>query len=246
MNRIRPIARLLAVLALSLGCSREGFEESLSRNQGTSSSQQESSSKPPAVGAVYELDRLTAEGIEGEYLVPVTDSEDQEKAVKRISRAIRTMMKLLPQSMEKDGTTPALTLESEVTQNDGSYFSASFLLVAKTGEQEERYGWGMTFDAATGSPAGLDRFIEPEALAVLLLDGPSADLMEDDKEVAEKQRAYLTEQGSDALCERLLRSDQGELETLLDASYYLDGSKVVAVFSAPQEVGGVVRAAIKI
>ncbi|GKH49012.1 hypothetical protein CE91St46_01230 [Eubacteriales bacterium] len=242
MNRNRPLALLLAAMFLLAGCSREGFEASLSRAD-KSSAPQAQSSRPEQAGAVYELEELTADGIEGSYQVPAAAGEAQEKAVKRISRSIRGMVKQLPELLAQDGAAPAITLESKVTRNDGTWFSISFSAVA--GEDERRFGWGMTFDSATGGAAGLDSFIEPEALSVLLLDGPSAELLEEG-DASEAQRAYLTAQGSESLCGRLLKSDYGDPQTVLDASYYLDGSNVVAVFAAPQEDGGVVRAAIKI
>ena len=88
MNRNRPLALLLAAALLLAGCSREGFEASLSRAD-ESSAPQAQSSRPEQAGAVYELEELTADGIEGSYQVPAAAGEAQEKAVKRISRSIR-------------------------------------------------------------------------------------------------------------------------------------------------------------
>ncbi len=244
MTRNRRLALLLAVLALLTACSREGFAESLSRETQPSSSQAES--KPERVGAIYELETQTAEGIEGSYSIPVSGSEEQEKAVKRIGRSIRGAVSQLPDYLAGEGTAPALTLGCEVTANNGNYFSVSFSLSAKSGEEEKQFGWGMILDAATGSDVMLEQLIEPEALSILLLDGPSVELIGVDEATAQKQRDYLAEQGSAALCERLLRSDPGNPQTLLDASYYLSDARIVSVFAAPSEVGGVIRAAIRI
>ena len=60
MNRNRPLALLLAAMFLLAGCSREGFEASLSRAD-KSSAPQAQSSRPEQAGAVYELEELTAE-----------------------------------------------------------------------------------------------------------------------------------------------------------------------------------------
>ena len=62
MNRNRPLALLLAAMFLLAGCSREGFEASLSRAD-KSSAPQAQSSRPEQAGAVYELEELTADGI---------------------------------------------------------------------------------------------------------------------------------------------------------------------------------------
>lgn len=245
MNRNRRAALLLAGMILLLGCSREGFADSLSRGDESSA---QADNPVQSSGAVYTLEEQTAEGIDGVYLIPSTDDEALSKVVKRIGRSIRTIVGGVTDQLAGEGEAPRLTLDCEVTQNDGEYFSAYFSLTAEAQDEEEAqvFGWGMVFDSATGAGVRLERLMEPEALSILLVDGPSVELLGVDGPTADAQRSHLSEQGSEALRDRLEQSDPGDLALLLESSFYLDGSRLVSVFSAPLELGGVVRASIRV
>lgn len=254
MRLRKKIIVFILAATLLLGCSRTGFQESLDRS--SSSSQGSSSNESSESGAdnaiwVFDLDigEMSEEGVYLYYALPRAVNEKAENAASQISEKMHSALFSLRDEIAKDKDVYKLTVFDALTKNDGAYFSSMYEIeyLSAKDAQKEKYCFGLAFDSATGELLGIDSIMESDVLVALLLDEQASKISEKDEAVAVKKREYLNEQGADKLKQRLSYPDGVvSLEGLLDASFYLDGSKLVAVFAAPQEIGGVVEVSVSL
>lgn len=246
----RSVALILAAM-LMLGCSREGFKDSLNR---VSSSQASSApgntlNNPAADALVFDMDvgEMNEDGVYLYYALPRAIDPAAEEPAEHISEKVHTALFALRNEIAAGKAVYNLMVYDALTRNDGVYYSTMYdIKYAQTKDAaKEIYCFGLTFDSATGELIGIDALIDPGVLVALLLDEQSSKILEKDEALAQKQRAYLNGQGVEALKERLsYPNGVVSMERLLDASFYLDGAKLVAVFAAPQDIGGVVKISV--
>ena len=251
MRLDRKAAALFLTAILLIGCGREGFKASLDRDGSSQAGNAagDTSDGLPADALVFDMDvgEMREDGVYLNYALPrATDPAGQEPA-EHISEKIHTALFALPDEIADGKPVDSLTVFDALTRNDGVFYSVWYNIQYKQTKDDQKalHGFGLTFNAATGELVELDSVMETGALVALLLDAQSSKMLEKDEALAQKQRDYLNEQGVEALKNRLsYPNGVVSLERLLDASFYLDGDKLVAVFAAPQEIGGVIRASI--
>lgn len=244
------IIAMLALLTL-LGCSREGFKESLNRSSSsqTSSSGESAESIEDNTAVVFDLD-AKEETVDGAYLyyaLPIAVNEKMEDAATQISDKITSAIFSLKDEISKGKTVYNLNVFDAVTQNDNKYFSTMYEIeyLSDKDVEEEKYCFGLAFDSTTGELLGIESVMDPDVLVALIMDEQASKISEKEVELTAKKRNYLNDQGSEKLKQRLTYPDGVvSLEGLLDASFYLDGSKLVVVFAAPQDIGGVVEVSV--
>ncbi|MDF3004327.1 MAG: hypothetical protein K0S22_799 [Oscillospiraceae bacterium] len=243
---------LILVSMLILGCSREAFKASLNRDnlpsQGSSSAENNSNNKG-SEALVFDMDvgEMDENGVYLYYALPRASDPAGKEAAEHISEKIHTALFSLRAEIAGDKGVDSLTVYDSLTRNDGVYYSTMYDIKYSQAKDsaKEKYGFGLAFDSATGELVGVDSIMDVSALVVLLLDEQSSKILEKDEAMAAKQRAYLNEQGLETLKNRLTYPDGVvSLERLLDASFYLDGAKLIVIFSAPQEIGGVVEVSV--
>ncbi|WMJ82848.1 hypothetical protein ACS3UN_01600 [Oscillospiraceae bacterium LTW-04] len=248
----KGMALILASM-LMMGCSREAFKDSLNRDlssQGNSGAENISSSQS-SEALVFDMDvgEMSEDGVYLYYALPRALDPAAEEAADHISEKIHTALFSLRDEIAGDKGVHQLTVYDALTRNDGVYYSTIYdieYLQAKDAAKEI-YKFGLTFDSATGDLVDIGSIIDVNALVVLLLDEQSSKILEKEESLLAKQRAYLNEQGLETLKDRLTYPDGVvSLERLLDASFYLDGSKLIAAFAAPQDIGGVVRISVSL
>lgn len=251
------LVRKGVVLALAamlvLGCSREGFKASLNRGSSSQASGAASSGSdaPTPDALVFDMDvgEVAEDGVYLYYALPRATDPLAEEPAEHISEKIHMALFALKNEIAGGQTGYNLTAYDGLTRNDGVYYSTMYDIKYTPTKDAAKalYCFGLVFDSAMGELVGIDSIINTGALAALLLDEQSSKILEKDEALAQKQRDYLNEQGVNALKERLTYPDGVvSLERLLDASFYLDGGKLVAVFAAPQDIGGVVKASISL
>lgn len=253
----QPMKKMLCLLALALaltGCGRESFADSLSRDPQTASSggsSGQASSQKPAAGDSFEIDVEELTDPDGRYVVyyalPVGEGDNRD-AAEKISKAIETALFALPDYLASDGSGKALEVVDSITRNDGAYFSTCYELYVTGDDADEKYVFGLVFNAVTGDLIGADAFIDIEQLAVLLLDEQSSQIIDRNEQRAASKRRYLGGLTAEDLSRRLVYPDGViSLKGLLDASVYLDGKKLVAVFSADDsDIGDVIQVSVQI
>lgn len=252
MRLIKKGIVLISVLIISLGCAREGFKASLGQNSSaTSSTTENEPSNADKNALVFEMDvgEFDQDGVFLYYALPRATSSTAETAAQQISEKIHTAVFALQDQIVGDKDLYKLTVYDALTRNDGTYYSVMYdIKYAQTKDAEkEKYCFGLAFDSATGELIGLDAVMKTDALVALLLDEQSSKILEKDEALAAKQRAYLSQQGNAKLKERLTYPNGVvSLDRLLDASFYLDGTKLIAVFAAPQDIGGVIRVSVSL
>lgn len=249
----KGIALFLAAILMS-GCSRVGFKDSINRassSQGSSMPAQNTSDSQSDEALVFDMDvgELDEDNVYLYYALPRAVDPSAEDAAEHISEKIHAALFSLRDEIADGKDVYKLTAYDALTRNDGVYYSTMYDIKYQQTKDADKevYSFGLAFDSATGELVGLDAIMDVDALGALLIDEQSSKILQKDEELAVKQRTYLNEQGRDALKERLSYPDGVvSLERLLDASFYLDGSKVVAIFAAPQDIGGVVKVSISL
>lgn len=244
---------LILASMLMLGCSREAFKASLNRDlptQGSSGAENISSSQS-GEALVFDMDveEMDEDGVYLYYALPRALDPAAEEAAEHISEKIHTALFSLRDEIAGDQGVYKLTVYDALTRNDGVYYSTVYDIkyLQTKDAAKEIHSFGLTFDSATGELVGMDSIMDAGALVALLLDEQSSKILEKDEALAARQRAYLNEQGLEVLKDRLTYPDGVvSLERLLDASFYLDGAKLIAVFAAPQDIGGVVRVSVSL
>lgn len=242
---------LILVSLLMLGCSREGFTDSLKRDlsaQGNSDAENTSSDQGSET-LIFDMavSEMSEDGVYLYYALPRALDPTAEEAADHISEKIHTALFSLRDEIAGEKAVEKLTVYDALTRNDGVYYSTVYDIEYSQAKDaaKEIYKFGLTFNSATGDLVGLDSIIDVNALAVLLLDGQSSKILGKDESLLEKQREYLNQQGLEALRERLTYpGGVVSLEQLLNASFYLDGTKLIANFAAPQDIGGVVQISV--
>lgn len=241
---------LILAAMLMLGCSRAGFKDSLNRSSSSQASAGENTSGNSAIDIfVFDMDvgELAEDGVYLYYALPRAMDPLAEEPAEHISEKIHTALFALRDKIAPDRAVHSLAVYDSLTRNDGAYYSTMYDIkyLQTKDAAKEVYCFGLVFESATGGLVGVDSIIDSGTLVALLLDEQSSKILEKDEVLAAKQRAYLNSQGVDMLKKRLSYPDGVvSLERLLDASFYLDGGKFVAVFAAPQDIGGVVRVSI--
>ena len=242
---------LILAAMLVMGCSRAGFKDSLNRgasSQGSSAVENKPSSQA-SDALVFDIDvgEMEEDGVYLYYALPRAVNPEAEEAAEKISEKIHAALFSLRDEIAGDKDVYGLTVYDALTKNDGVSYSTMYdIKYLRTKDTaKELYCFGLAFDSATGELVGIDSIMDPGALVALLLDEQSSKILEKDEALAAGQRAYLNEQGIEKLKNRLSYPDGVvSLERLLDASFYLDGTKLVAVFAAPQDIGGVVKVSV--
>lgn len=244
---------LILVAVLMSGCSRAGFKDSLNRDSSSqgSSTPQNISNSQSAEALVFDMDvgELNEDNVYLYYALPRAVEPSAEDAAEHISEKIHAALFSLRDEIADGKDVYKLTAYDALTRNDGVYYSTSYDIKYQETKDVEKeiYSFGLAFDSAMGELVGLDAIMDVDSLVALLLDEQSSKILEKDEAIAIKQRAYLNEQGGDALKERLSYPDGVvSLDRLLDASFYFDGSKLVVIFAAPQDIGGVVKVSISL
>lgn len=247
----KRITVFILAAMLMIGCSRTGFQESLNRSSSSqsSSSNESSESNPENAALVFDLDigEKSEEGVYLYYALPRAINEKAEDAASQISEKLQSAIFSLRDQIAKDKEVYKLNAFDALTKNDGVYFSTMYKIeyLSSKDAQKENYCFGLAFDSATGELLGIDSIMGTDVLVALIMDEQTSKISEKDEALAAKKREYLNEQGLDKLKQRLSYPDGVvSLEALLDASFYLDESKLVAVFAAPQEIGGVVEVSV--
>ena len=245
------IVVLLLMVALITACSREGFEESLNRKASSNSSSQNvpAENVPDNSAFVFDFDigEVTEEGVYLYYALARAQSDEAEAAAASISEKIHSAMFNFKDKLTQGKTVYKLNVFDAITRNDGSYFSTMYQADFRSAKDapKEYYGFGLVFDAQTGEMTGIDAILDAKALAALLLDEQTAKINEKDDTLLKKKRDYLNEQGAKKLAQRLTYPDGiVTIERLMDASFYLDGTRLTAVFSAPQDIGGIIEVSV--
>jgi hypothetical protein len=244
VNIAKYAAAAMAALLLA-GCAREGFEASLSRSAAPSSSDASSAARQ---SQAFEIGtgEVDSGGIYMGYALPRGGSE-MERAASAIAEQIHKVLFEVSDSFDLTGEGAELTIFDGVTQNDGTFYSILYD-GQYTPSQEgstRRFQFAMTFDSVTGRALSIDDFFDPQALSVLLLDEQISTVLNRDEELAAAQRRHLTDLGSQTLAARLAGGSGADpIAALLDASFYLEGGRLAAVFSAPQDLGGSVRVSV--
>lgn len=253
MTVLKRILALAAAVCFLAACSREGFEASLDKNRADSSESPQSSSqqeeqKPSSDEYIFDIEpRETAEGNACYYYgVPEATDKKAEKSAAKITERIETAVLSAMEEVAAGRDVNYFLIYDAVTKNDGEIFSVCYDIEFRSekGGETEKYAFGLVFDSVTGEQKKLDSFIEPDVIATLLADSQGSSVSEKDNELAAKKRDYLNEQGSKKLKKRLLA--EGGLDVLLNASFHIDGNEIVCAFSAPQDIGGVVKVSVNI
>ncbi|MFV0497278.1 MAG: hypothetical protein ACK5L0_03780 [Candidatus Fimivivens sp.] len=246
----KGMALMLASM-LMLGCSREMFNDSLERDVSSqaSGSTENISSSQTSDALVFDMDvkEISEDGVLLYYALPRALDPAAEQAAEQISEKIETAISSLRGEIAGDKGVHQLKVYDALTKNDGVYYSTTYDIEYSQAEDatKEQYKFGLTFDSVTGNLVGINSIIDVDALVVLLLDEQSSKIIEKDESLVSKQRAYLNQQGLETLKGRLTYPDGVvSLQRLLDASFYLDGSKLIVTFAAPQDIGGIVQISV--
>lgn len=244
---------MLMAVSLLIGCSREGFEDSLKKGNTSSKPQQQVSSQPQqdehdSEDYVFELDagELAEDNVYYYYALPRGLTDEAEDAAAKISERIHSVVFSLVDEIPNGRPVDNLTVTDAITQNNGEVFSACYDISFRSEKdgEKEKYGFGFVFDSVTGEQKKLEDFIDLDVITTLITDSQGSKISGKDKDLVAKKYAYLSDQGSKKLKKRL--TAEGGMDVLLDASFYIDGNDIVCVFAAPQDIGGVIEVSVKL
>lgn len=253
MPSLKRAAALLLSVSLLAACSREGFEQSLGRRDGDNSSSSQSSSSSSTDSTandafIFDLDII--EKNEGNlylyYTMPEATESDAEVPAKKISETVESAILTLQDefAIGEDGS---LEVYDGIGRNDGTYFSLFYEISysADSESEPQKRMFGMVFDAHTGDILGVESFVDADILTTLLLDEQSSKIKGKDEELQKLKREYLEGEGKNSLKKRLCYPDgEVSMDRLLDASFYLDGSKLAAIFASSDDIGGFVEISV--
>ena len=239
---IRPILSLVLAAMLLFGCGREGFVSQPSSSFPPVASSSDGDELPP-LPTEYELTmvetKTVTENIAMHYRIP-DDTGENADAARRIGRRIEEVVGQLPDLFDMESEQPRLELSDRVVRNENSRLSIVYegTFTAQADAPPSPFCFGMTFSLRTGEQLALTDFVAPNTLAILLLDAQSAQLLASDAQEESAQRSYVNDIGLAQLAERIIAAaDQQTLAQMLDASYYLEGGKLVVILSVPASMG---------
>lgn len=247
MHLKSKIFAVIFAVMMICSCSREGFEESLNRKdnpkgeKGSASASQDVD--PEEFIFDTNLEEYEEENCLYSYNTIAAASENAEDAAQKISDALDELVTTLADEVADGREYEMFTLYDAVTCNDGKIFSVMYEaeLTPIDGDDEE-YIIGLVFNAQTGERMQLKELMKPETLVTLILDEQSSKISGRKEEVVAKKRDILRECGEDSLVDRLLRSEKTDYP--LDASFYVDGDKLVAAFLALEELGEAIEVSV--
>lgn len=248
MKRIILITAAVIMALILSACSREGFKESLERgkeNNGASSSEQQTEPELSDEDFIFILDSDEYEEDKClyYYALPKADSHAAENAANMISEELEQLIKSLAAQVADGREYQNISIYDAITQNNGKIFSVMYEIeMTLNDETEEKYEVGLVFDPTTGERIELDELKDSSTFVTLILDEQLSKIPGKKEDVKAKKRDYLREQGDEKLEKRLEAVES--IEELLDASYYVDGDELVAVFAADQEIGGVIEVSV--
>jgi len=239
-------AAIFAVILLC-SCSREGFEASLNRKDSPKGEKGPASVSHDADPEDFIFDTSIEEYEDGDclysYNTIAAASEAAEDAAQKISDTLDELITTLADEIADGREYEMFSLYDAVTCNDGKIFSVMYEAeLAPVDGDDEEYIIGLVFNAQTGERMALKELMKPETLVTLILDEQSSKISGRKEEVVAKKRGILRECGEDALVDRLLRSEKTDYP--LDASFYLDGDKLVAAFLALEELGEAIEVSV--
>ena len=246
--QFKIFAAFLAVIMIC-SCSREGFEESLNRKDNPRGEKGSASVSQNADPEDFIFDTNIKEFEESNCLYSYNTisaaNEAAEDAVQKISDTLDELVTTLADEIADGREYEMFSLYDAVTCNDGKIFSvmyeAEFIPIDGDGEE---YVIGLVFNAQTGERMQLKELMKPETLVTLILDEQSSKIPGRKEEVVAKKRDILRECGEDSLVDRLKRSQESDYP--LDASFYVEGDKIVACFSALEELGEPIEVSVNL
>lgn len=252
MTSLKRAAALLLAISMLMGCSREGFEQSLSRGSEVSSSSQDASRSEAENAAndafVFDMDILEKNdgGVYLYYTTPKALKSEAEAPAREIENTISSAISTL-QSEFEIGEGGSLQIYDGIGRNDGNYFSVFYEISYEANGESEKQNrmFGMVFDSHTGDILGVESFVDADILTTLLLDEQSSKISGRNEELQKLKREYLDGEGKSSLKSRLCYPDgEVSMDRLLDASFYLNGAKLTAIFTAKDDIGGFVEISV--
>ena len=236
------LAVLFSVLFI-LGCSREGFADSLNRS---SSLLPESSSDEIPVRLAVPFSLKTGEIIEENVYIlfaQPSDGEDMSEVAAGVSVRMHELLGQIPSFFDLEAEGASLEVYDGVTRNDGEYFSVVYEGSYSSAQvpYPTKLVFGLTFNAQTGEQLTIDQLIEPQALAALMLDEQSSTIKSGNAEQKLAQQEYLEGVGLEGLAMRIEASkSQSNVDQLLTFSFYLEEGRMVTTIPVPHALGDVV------
>ncbi len=248
MKKINLILFAVIAALTMTACSREGFEESLNRDKTASSGGSQAQAQQTQLrdeDFIFDLstDEYEQDGCFYYYALPKAAGKAAEGSASVISDELEDIIKAMPEQVAAGREYESISIYDAITQNNGKIFSVMYEIeLSLKDETEESYALGLVFDPVTGERIYLDELKNADTLITLILDEQISKIPGKKEDVKAKKREYLREQGESKLKKRLEKT--GSVEELLDASYYVDGDELVALFAADQELGGVIEVSV--
>jgi len=250
MKRILLITAAVAMALILSACSREGFKESLERGKSPSNDGSQMQQPEPQFEDEDFIFNLSSDEYEQDnciyyYALPKPTCEQAETAANKIAKELKEIIDSLPEQVAAGREFEMIAVYDAITQNNGKIFSVMYEIeVSLSDETEEIYALGLVFDPTTGERIELDELKDIDTFVTLILDEQLSKMPGKKEDVKAQKREYLSEQGDKKLKNRLTETEG--LEELLDASYYVDGDELVALFAADQQLGGVIEVSVDI
>jgi hypothetical protein len=243
---------LIVAAALLVGCSRDGFEDSLKRSTSDAEQPQQQSSQQLTVPQGQSFDLVEGEFGREDYMLiyalPNASSSQQKAAASEITGRIEQVLLELPEYFNMGLKGAVLEVYDGITKNDGALFSVYYQGSYKNDSisTPTNFSFGLSFEAKTGRQLSLSDVAAPYTLASLLLDAKEAKMLTKTGDMAIAQREYLSSLGLSALADRIVTaSPQRTAEQLMTFSFYLEEGSLIALIPVESELGYVARVAVE-